>query len=99
MDWLAPVFGLAGVIVGGILNSSLSAVFERRRELAEARVAAKLARKELKLMSNTIRAAVDLGRWAPYWIPDCPTIAVCGLCEINRISACGRRDRTFLQKR
>ena len=72
MEWLAPVSALVGVIVGGVLNALLAAEFARRREFAEAALAARVVRDELALILDTVKASLHEGRWGAILDPGLP---------------------------
>ena len=72
MDWLAPVAGLVGVIVGGFLTAALTAELDRRRELVAATVAARFVIDELKLTRDTVEEALRTGRWGAILDPGLP---------------------------
>ena len=72
MDWIAPVAGLVGVIIGGLLNSVLTSEYERRREFAGAAVAARLVREELELSRDIVAASLKDGRWGSILDPGLP---------------------------
>src|ERR1017187_1506016 len=46
-DMTAAIFGLVGVIVGGVINGAVTAVLQRRTEGSDRRSAARLVRSEL----------------------------------------------------
>ncbi|MBD0328181.1 MAG: hypothetical protein ICV68_17300 [Pyrinomonadaceae bacterium] len=71
-SWLAPVAALLGVIVGGLLNAALTVAYERRRELAAARVAARLVCEELLLIRDMVAASLGDGRWGAILDPGLP---------------------------
>lgn len=52
----AAIFGLLGVVVGGLLNGYVSSRAERRRDRAEGRAAARLLERELQSALGGIRA-------------------------------------------
>lgn len=52
----AAIFGLLGVVVGGLLNGYISSRAERRRDRAEGRAAARLLERELQSALAGIRA-------------------------------------------
>jgi len=72
MEWLAPVSALVGVILGGVLNASLTVLLDRRREMAAASTTARLLRNELRLLGETVRAALRDGRWSVILDPGLP---------------------------
>jgi hypothetical protein len=51
-DVTAALFGLVGVIVGGVLNGGVAYVLERRQERANGIVAARLVSHELGMLSG-----------------------------------------------
>jgi hypothetical protein len=51
---LPAVFGLIGVIVGGLLNAAVTAWQARREDVASARVAARLVDLELREAAATL---------------------------------------------
>jgi hypothetical protein len=63
MDWLAPTFGLLGVIVGGQLQALLSSRGEKRRTWQAALVDACLLSDELVITRSRVRSALDAGIW------------------------------------
>src|ERR1700733_13065352 len=72
MVWVAPIAGLVGVIIGGLLNAVLTSEYERRRELSAAVVAARLVREELELSRDMVAASLTDGRWGPILDPGLP---------------------------
>jgi hypothetical protein len=72
MDWLAPTFGLLGVIVGGVLNAAVTYHSDRRRARAAAIVAARLLGDELRITQSRVGGAIELGRWGPVLDPGLP---------------------------
>jgi hypothetical protein len=61
----AAVFGLIGVIVGGVLNGFVSYVLERRNERRAARTAARLLLDEWRPLVFLVADVLRLGRWRP----------------------------------
>jgi hypothetical protein len=72
VNWLAPTFGLLGVIVGGVLNAAISSLGDRRRARAAATVAARLLGDELRVTRARVDGAISLGRWGPVLDPGLP---------------------------
>jgi hypothetical protein len=72
MNWLAPTFGLLGVVVGGFLNATVTRWSENRRARAGAMVTAVLLLDELHVTDDRVRVALDLGRWGPVLDPGLP---------------------------
>ena len=68
----AAVFGLIGVIVGGILNAATTAFLQRRIDRSNERSAARLVRSELVRFRSL---AVAAGHWAPDQLPQLHDIA------------------------
>ncbi|SRR5579863_172867 len=63
----AAAIGLIGVIVGALLAGVVNLVLDRRRRIAEARIAARLIDVELKSAETKINSAVGAAHW---WIGD-----------------------------
>jgi hypothetical protein len=61
------IFGLAGVVVGGLLTAAVTFLFERRQEKREARVARRVMRSELEEATTAIEDALAGGEWPPGW--------------------------------
>jgi hypothetical protein len=72
MELIAPAAAILGVIVGGVLSASLNAEFNRRREFAEAAVAARAVRTELSLTRDIADASMRDGRWGAILDPGLP---------------------------
>jgi hypothetical protein len=53
------IFGLVGVIIGGVLNAVVTRWLEEKRALASARAAARLVRLELMLIGGYAAASVN----------------------------------------
>lgn len=63
--WVAALFGLLGVIVGGVLNTWLGLIVERHRTSSAARVAARLIRNELLLIAARATATCENDIYGP----------------------------------
>lgn len=61
------IFGLVGVVVGGLLTGVVTLLLERRRENQEARVAQRIARSELGEAAKAVEDALAAGEWPPGW--------------------------------
>jgi hypothetical protein len=61
------VFGLMGVVVGGLLTGVVAFYLERRREKQEAQVARSIARSELVEAARAIEDALAGDEWPPGW--------------------------------
>jgi hypothetical protein len=61
------VFGLLGVVVGGVLTGGVNLWLERRREAAEARAARRLLRAEVSDALAGVERALDEGKWPIAW--------------------------------
>jgi hypothetical protein len=72
MAWIAPLAGLLGVIVGGMLNGALAAASARRNQRVAAAVASRLLSKELKLIGDTVDASLAAGTWGAILDPGLP---------------------------
>jgi hypothetical protein len=59
MDWLSPVFGLLGVIVGGVLTAYTNGRSDRQQAMAAARSYAVLIRDELQVADHRIKSALE----------------------------------------
>lgn len=57
------VFGLAGVIVGGVLNGVVAAGVERVRDARQTMVTARLVQSDIVFLEANIRAEIDGGEW------------------------------------
>ena len=64
-DATAAWFGLAGVVIGGLITGVITYVLERLREARDYDAAVKLVRAELREMSTIAQAALEQGKWAP----------------------------------
>lgn len=58
------IFGLIGVVVGGLISGGLSLILEWRRERVAARVAARLVREDLLPVSLGIEDVFDGRAWS-----------------------------------
>jgi hypothetical protein len=72
MDWLAPIFGLLGTVVGGLLTTFSTSRAERRRATTDARAVAVLLRDEIDVTDHRIAAALDSGIWGAVLDPGLP---------------------------
>jgi hypothetical protein len=55
----AAIFGLIGVVLGGLLNAGVSALAERRRTRREARAASRLLERELQAAAEALHQWLD----------------------------------------
>jgi hypothetical protein len=58
-------FRPSGVLVGGVLNALSTAYLEGHRNLASARVAARLVREDLRETHSRASASVNVGMYGP----------------------------------
>jgi len=65
-DMTAAIFGLVGVIVGGVINGAVTAVLQRRTEGSDRRSAARLVRSELVRFRSL---ALEAARHSPEHLP------------------------------
>jgi hypothetical protein len=72
MEWVAATSGLAGVIIGGVLNAWLTSKAERERHIVNGVLAARLIQQELVLTMDTIRTSLESGRWGAILDPGLP---------------------------
>lgn len=72
VEWIAPTFALAGVVLGAFLKAVADAFGERRKERRRAVAQARLLADELRVSGHRIRAALTLGRWGPILDPGLP---------------------------
>ena len=70
--WLAPVFGLLGTIVGGLITAYAAGRAERKRGRSEGRAVAVLLRDELAVTDNRIAQALVSGIWGAVLDPGLP---------------------------
>lgn len=75
VDWLAPTFGLLGVIIGGVLQAVLTRWGEKRRAWAAAVVDAALLRDELVITRSRVVSALEAGIWGAVLDPGLPYAA------------------------
>jgi hypothetical protein len=59
----AAIFGLLGVLVGALVTGFVNYVLERRRELVEARAAARLMRSEVVAAGEAVATTLEEGEW------------------------------------
>lgn len=59
----AAIFGLLGVIVGGVLNAVLAVVLDNRRSSAAVRTSARLVAEEIQSNGRTLYACLETGLW------------------------------------
>jgi uncharacterized membrane protein YcfT len=59
------IFGLIGVLIGGLLNVGVAYVAERRVRKADVKVSARLLYSEIKLNQVSVRLALQEKRWGP----------------------------------
>jgi hypothetical protein len=59
----AAIFGLIGVIVGGVLNAVVAVVFDSRRAALALRTSARLVAEEIQSNGRTLYACVQTGLW------------------------------------
>jgi hypothetical protein len=64
-DLVAGVFGLGGVIVGGLITAGIDVLSTGRTERRSAQVAARLLRRELMTVSRSVLSAVRSSTWGP----------------------------------
>ena len=75
MDWLAPTFGLVGVLIGGVLTAYLASRAERVKARSTALAYAVLLRDKLTIASSRIESALSRGRWGAVLDPGLPYAA------------------------
>jgi hypothetical protein len=63
--WISGLFVLLGVLVGVVLNALSTAYLEGHRNLASARVAARLVREDLRETHSRASASVNVGMYGP----------------------------------
>jgi hypothetical protein len=61
------IFGLAGVVIGGVLTGVITYFLERHREKQEARAARRIVGAELKEATEAVEDALAGGKWPPGW--------------------------------
>ena len=59
----AAIFGLVGVVVGGVLNAVVAAVLEDRRAARARRTSARLVAEEIQSNGRTLWACNESGLW------------------------------------
>jgi hypothetical protein len=64
-EWVAAGFGLAGVVVGGLLNGGVTALSERNRGKNAGRSAARLVLEEVNTIGAIANAAHVSGAYGP----------------------------------
>jgi len=64
-DWLAGVFGIGGVLVGGLLTAGVDVWKDWRAGRARARVGGRLLRRQLMTVASSVATAVRKGTWGP----------------------------------
>lgn len=57
------IFGLVGVVVGGVLNGGITWLVERRNQRDQVRVAARLVDGEIRIAAAACNVAVDSKSW------------------------------------
>ena len=62
------IFGLIGVVVGGVLTGLVTAWLDGRHEASEGEVARRIAREEIERAEEAITEARK-GHWPPGWHP------------------------------
>ncbi|MEV0084765.1 hypothetical protein [Saccharopolyspora sp. NPDC050642] len=63
----AAIFGLVGVIIGGLLTGLVDFMLERRRERNDARAASKLLRSQLNDARTAVVVALEGREWPLGW--------------------------------
>jgi hypothetical protein len=63
--WIAAIFGLVGVVVGGLLNAATTAWSDRRRGASATRAASRLVRNELRFIGAHLAASSRAGVYGP----------------------------------
>jgi hypothetical protein len=61
----AAIFGLVGVIVGGVLNAAVAVVLDSRRAVMARRTSARLVAEEVQSNGRTLWACNEAGLWLP----------------------------------
>jgi hypothetical protein len=61
------VFGLIGVVVGGVLTGAVAYVLERRRETREARIARRIMRAQFGQALKAVDDGLKGKNWPPGW--------------------------------
>jgi hypothetical protein len=64
-DWIAGAFGLAGVIVGGLVTAGGVAIRDRRAERPSAQAAARILRRQLMTVASSVATVARLGTLGP----------------------------------
>ena len=59
----AAIFGLVGVIVGGVMNAALAVVLDARRSARALRTSARLTAEEIQSNGRTLYACLETGLW------------------------------------
>jgi hypothetical protein len=62
------IFGLIGVVVGGVLTGLVSIWLDARHEASEGKIARKIAREEIERAEEAVSEARK-GHWPPGWRP------------------------------
>jgi hypothetical protein len=75
VDWLAPTFGLVGVLIGGVLTAYLASRADRVKARTTALAYAVLLRDELTIATSRIESALSRGRWGAVLDPGLPYAA------------------------
>jgi hypothetical protein len=57
------IFGLIGVVIGGLLNGGVSFLVRKRQEKDEARVASRLVQVEIEWNQRNVEGALEAGTW------------------------------------
>lgn len=61
----AAIFGLVGVIIGGVLNAVLAVVLDGRRSAAALTASSRLVAEEIQSNDRTLWACNETGLWLP----------------------------------